>query len=159
MAIAPSPSSQTQQFLCFQLQETLAMLPTQQLTEILNLHVSQVVPIPDIASVMMGVCNWRGEVLWLVDLNYLLGFQPLYTQALRQGQVNVIIIHHQGQTLGLAVDRVEQMQWCNPNQFQPAPTSQITPALARCLVGCWANSNGSVALVLDGVRVMDYLRN
>ncbi|NJM77688.1 MAG: chemotaxis protein CheW, partial [Acaryochloridaceae cyanobacterium RU_4_10] len=74
---------------------------------------------------MLGVCNWRGEVLWLADLGHCLGFEPLYTQSLRKGQVNTIIVHNNGQTLGLGVEQVNEMLWCDRAQIQPAPMQHL----------------------------------
>jgi positive phototaxis protein PixI len=150
---------QSQQFLCFQLSQSQAMLPTQQLTEILSLNVSQVVPVPDMAPSVLGVYNWRGEILWLVDLSALLGFQPLYTRSLRQGQVSIIVIQHEGHVLGLAVDSIDQMVWCDSQQMQSPLTAQITPELARCLQGYWAPPQGEILLVLDAPRIIHGLQN
>jgi len=154
---APAPS-QLQQFLCFQLDQTQALLSTQQLTEILNLNLTQIIAIPDMPPALMGVCNWRGEVLWLVDLGSLLGFEPLYGQPSRQTQVNVVIIHHQGQMLGLAVSTIHQMQWCNPEAIQPIPSIPASSQLARCLKGYWQQANHDIALILDGAAVIACLQ-
>lgn len=150
---------QAQQFLCFQLAQSQTMLPTQQLAEILSLDVSQVVPVPDMAPSLLGVCNWRGEILWLVDLSALLGFQPLYTRSLRQGKVSIIIIQHEGHMLGLAVDVIHQMVWCDSQQIQSSLTAQITPELARCLQGYWSPPQGEILLVLDAPRILHSLQN
>jgi positive phototaxis protein PixI len=144
------------QFLCFQLPAgTWAMLPTQQLVEIVSLSLSQVIPIPDISPSMLGVCNWRGEVLWLTDLAHLLGFEPLYNQSLQKGQLNTIIVHRSGQTLGLGVEQVSQMVWCDRAQIQPAPMQQLSAMLTRCLQGYWTDPQGKGFLVLDGEAIMD----
>jgi positive phototaxis protein PixI len=158
MTITASSPPQLQQFLCFQLHQTQAMLPTSQLTEILSLNLAQIISIPDLSPALMGVCNWRGEVLWLADLGYLLGFEPLYAELLHQAQVNTLIIHHQGQMLGLAVSRINQMQWCNSEQIQPPHTPQLSPQLARCLTGYWPQANHEMALMLDGTIVMACLQ-
>ena len=155
---APVPQP-LQQFLCFQLHQTQALLPTQQLTEILSLTLNQIIAIPDMPSALMGVCNWRGEVLWLVDLSYLLGFEPLYGEHLRQTQVSIVIIHHQGQRLGLAVSAINQMQWCNLKEIQPASTVPVSDQLARCLTGYWQQVHHPIALVLDGAAVIACLQN
>jgi positive phototaxis protein PixI len=143
------------QFLCFQLPAgTWAMLPTQQLVEIVNLNLSQIIPVPDISPSLLGVCNWRGEVLWLADLGHLLGFEPLYSHSLRKGQLNVIIVHRDGQTLGLGVEKASQMVWGDRTQIQPAPMQNLSPNLARCLQGYWSDLKGQVMLVLDAESVM-----
>ena len=134
-----------------------AMLRSHQLTEILNLNVSQIVPIPDVPLGVMGICNWRGEVLWIIDLGHLLGFDPLYVQQnLRQQTLKIIVVNRQGQTLGLAVSQVDQMVWCDPTEFQWVPDSPVTSTLTRCLEGYWLSPTGERLMVLDGNAVMDF---
>jgi len=58
-----------QQFLRFHLvPDTTALLPVRQMSEVLTVPIAQVVPIPHTPAWVMGVYNWRGEILWLVDL-------------------------------------------------------------------------------------------
>jgi positive phototaxis protein PixI len=164
MSSSPSPSAPPrpsapetlEQFLRLQLPGKIqVMVATQSLTEILNLSLSQVVPISDMNPAMMGVCNWRGEVLWIADLGYFLGFEPLYVQNLRRGQVNTIVVHQEGQTLGLGVERVDQMLWCDRTQIQAEPKQPVgTPLLERYIQGYWSDPTGE-ALVLDIEALMD----
>jgi positive phototaxis protein PixI len=133
------------------------MLPTPQLTEVLSLPLSQVVPIPDMPATLLGVCNWRGEVLWLVDLGSLLGFEPLYAQNLQQGTLSIIVVHCQGRMLGLAVSEVEQMIRCASDQMQRTIAPNLTPELTRCLDAYWTAPNHEVFLVLNGDAVFDCL--
>lgn len=157
--VGTSPAQeQAQQFLSFQLPpDAQALLPTDQLTEILSLAPSQIVPIPDIPLAVIGVCNWRGEVLWLVDLGLLLGFEPLYAQGAYHSDYRVIVIHSQGQIIGLVVNQVGQMVWCEPTQIQSPPV-QVAPELTLCLRGCWLRPAGELFLVLDGKALIESFR-
>lgn len=155
MAGASQTQEQTQQFLSFHLPpDAQAMLPTEQLTEILSLAPSQIVPIPDLPPAVMGACNWRGEVLWLVDLGQLLGFEPLHAQGFYHAHYSIIVIHDRGKIVGLAVHQVGQMILCDPAQIQSPPT-QITPELTVCLRGCWLRPTGEFFLVLDGMALIE----
>jgi positive phototaxis protein PixI len=159
MSLITSPEQQTHQYLRFQLANGVqGMLPTHQLTEISSLTLGQVVPIPDISPAVMGVCNWRGEVLWLLDLGCWLGFEPLHAESFEKGRLNIMIVHHQGQTLGLGVKSVDQMIGCNTQQILPAPHIQGTPALLQCLQGYWSAPTGEVVLTLDGTSIIEGLR-
>jgi positive phototaxis protein PixI len=145
-----------QQFLRMQFPGKIpAMVATHCLTEILSLNLSQIIPISDMNPAMMGVCNWRGEVLWIADLGYFLGFEPLYVQSLRKGQVSTIVVHQEGQTLGLGVEFVDQMLWCDRTQIQPE-SQQLVPssALTPYIEGYWPDLTGD-ALVLDIEAIMD----
>lgn len=157
--LQPSPSETLRQFLRFQLPGNIqAMADTQYLAEILNLNLSQVVPISGTNPAMMGVCNWRGEVLWLADLGCLLGFQPLYVQNLRKGQVNTIVARHEGRTLGLGVELVDRMLWCDRDCIRPDSKQRLhSPRLELYVQGYWSDPKGDV-WVLDIEAIMNSLQ-
>jgi positive phototaxis protein PixI len=153
-AIAPS----LEQFLCFQLPSGVqGILPTQQLTEVLSISINQLVPIADVMPSVLGVCNWRGEVLWLVDLGQLVGLASLLNSDRHLEPLSVIIVHCRGQSLGLVVERVKDMIWVDLSQIQIVAAESFTPAITSCLRGQWTSSTGEVFHVLRGEPVFDFL--
>lgn len=76
----------TEQFLTFSLSlEQQALLPTQQLLEIVKVNLSQITAIAGLEPYVMGIYNWRGDVIWVVDLASMLGFTPIYAQEDNRG--------------------------------------------------------------------------
>ncbi|WP_448380355.1 chemotaxis protein CheW [Gloeomargarita sp.] len=147
------PTTDNQQLLCLSFHltpTTQALLAAQECLEVLPLPVAQVVPIPEMPPAVMGVANWRGEVLWLLDLAYWLGFGALLELYPQQLTYNVIIITQDKHPLGLVVAQVGQMFWCPLNQLQSPPGTEMTPVLAQCLRGYWLMNPQQVFLVLDG---------
>ncbi len=143
--------SQTEQFLSFVLPSNLAIVPTQHLTEVLTLNAQQIVPIPDLDRSVMGVCNWRGEVLWLVDLNVILNGEPL---PIRQGgHYNIIILHHDGRTIGVVVSEVTQMVWCRATDIQPLPRAKQISQSSPFLQGYWMSPQSETFLVLNAAEI------
>jgi positive phototaxis protein PixI len=148
MTIAASQSqSQSEQFLSFTLTSNLVIAPTRQLTEVLTLTPQQIVPIPDLDRSVMGVCNWRGEVLWLVDLNILLNGEPL--PPLQGTHYSVIILHHNSQTLGLVVSQVTQMLWCAATEIQSLPSTPQMPQSSPFIQGYWLSPQAETFLALN----------
>lgn len=159
-----------QQFLRFQLMsDNIAVLPVQQMTEVLTIPVDQVVPIPHMPAWAMGVYNWRGEILWMVDLGHLVGLTPLYQQGIGRSTYTAIVIHAAQQVpgsqrvasqntgakkLGLVVNRVEDMEWCNPDLIQSTPESATNSELITFLRGYWLKTNGEILMVLDGNSII-----
>jgi positive phototaxis protein PixI len=125
------------------------MLPTADLVEILTLPFAQITPIPDTANFVMGVCNWRGEVMWVLDLSFKLGFEPLYRQGYSQTSCSVILLQSQGMVIGLAVKKVGQMLWSDRNKILPSPPSMANSQLATYLQGYWLSATGETFLVLE----------
>ena len=159
-----------QQFLRFHLMsDNIAILPVQQMTEVLTIPVGQIVPIPHMPAWAMGVYNWRGEILWMVDLGHLVGLTPLYQQGIARSTYTAVVIHAAQQApgrqragsqntgakkLGLVVNRVEDMEWCNPDLIQSTPESAVSSDLIPFLRGYWLKSNGEILMVLDGNSII-----
>jgi positive phototaxis protein PixI len=162
------PSETAQQYLMFHLPPNLkAMLPTGQLTEILNITATQIMPVPGVPRQVMGVCNWRGEILWLADLADMLGAEPLFSQ-LNGGEsdqnpvtyshrkYSVLVLQHLGRSLGLVVEQVNQMCWCDPQTIQPVPNLPHDLELSQYLQGYWRSPDEETLLVLNGQHLVHF---
>ena len=154
-----------EQFLRFYLEpDTNLLLPVLQLAEVLDIPIEQIVPIPHMPIWVMGVYNWRGEILWMVDLGYLVGLVPCYQQAMSALTYTTIVLHvpsnHTSSTnakkqmLGVIVNRIEDVEWCDLNQIQSPSSSTITPELLQFLRGYWCKSEDDMLAVLDGEAII-----
>jgi positive phototaxis protein PixI len=160
-------ANSAQQFLRFDVvPDTTALLPVHQIMEVLTMAISEIVPIPHMPAWVMGVYNWRGEILWMVDLGHLVGLTPLYQQATSCSTYTAIVIHGGQQMqragsqmtctklLGLVVNRVEDMEWCDPDLIQLPPQSAVNPELVPFLHGQWLKTNGEILVVLNGNSII-----
>lgn len=161
LASSPVPSSAKakEQFLRFQLvSELTALLPVSQLAEVLTIPVGQITPIPHLPAWVMGAYNWRGEVLWMIDLAHLIGFTPWHQQGMSVTYTAVVLhirsmstldTNAGNQMIGLVINRAEMMLWCEPDLFQ-SPSSEVgDPQLVPFLRGYQLQSNGEQLAVLD----------
>lgn len=165
---AEEAAGSKQQFLRLHLPpDTTAMLPLSQIVEVLTVPTAQIVPIPHLPAWVMGVYNWRGEILWIVDLGHKIGQAPLYQQGTSRSSYTAVVIHSTQQAaekqgdrnaskkvLGLLVNRVEDMEWCNPDNIQSPPASAVTPELVPYLRGYFPKPNGEILVVLDGDSII-----
>jgi positive phototaxis protein PixI len=160
-----SSSKANEQFLRFHLfPNTTALLPVQQLTEVLTIARDQIVPIFHMPPWVMGVYNWRGEILWMIDLGHLVGLTPLHQQPMSASAYTAIVLQTRAnsatptnansQMLGMVVNRVEDIEWCNTDWIQSPPSSTVTPELMPFLRGYWLKSNGEMLVVIDGKAIM-----
>ena len=162
----PKEKQGQQQFLRFLLQpDTKVMLPVFQVTEVLKIPYGQIVPIPHMPSWVMGVYNWRGEILWMADLGQLVGLTPWYHQSGSVSTHKALVIHSgwvtnskntksRGEMLGLVVSDIEDIEWCHPDEIHSPPASAVTPELAPFLRGYWLKSNGEMLVTIDGEAIM-----
>ncbi|AFZ30009.1 CheW protein [Gloeocapsa sp. PCC 7428] len=158
----------TQQFLRVHLvPDTTAMLAVNQITEVLTIPIAQVVPIPHMPGWVLGVYNWRGEILWIVDLGHLLGLTPLSQQTTYYSTYTAVVIRNAQsekftpgnqntgeKMLGLLVNRVEDLESCNPDIIQSPPQSAVKPELVPFLRGYWLKPTGEITVVLDGNSII-----
>lgn len=162
---ASTAASTNEQFLRFHLlPDTTALLPMEQLTEVLTIPRSQIVPIFQMPPWVMGAYNWRGEILWMVDLGHLLGLTPWYQQGMSTSAFNAVVLqadtnstasrNRKSHKLGLVVNRVEDIDWCDPNSIKPPPSSSVTPHLMPFLRGYWLKPNGDMLLLLNGQAII-----
>lgn len=152
-----------EQFLRFTItSDTVVLLPVAQLTEVLTIPSAQRIPIPQMPAWVMGVYNWRGEVLWLVDLGHLLGLTPTDQQTNIISHYRAIAIHEgnepnqnrsRNQMLGLVVNQVEDIETLNPDEIQSPPASAVSTSLAPFLRGYWVKDDGQMLIVLDAAAI------
>ncbi len=110
LGLIPLPVDNRQRFLRFVLsQRNEALLPLDQILEVMQLPLEDIFPVPDMPGCILGVCGWRGETLWLVDLNHLVGYAPLCQQVQMLASPVVIVVQQNGRPLGLVVEQVSDI--------------------------------------------------
>ncbi|MFM1842722.1 MAG: Purine-binding chemotaxis protein [Cyanobacteriota bacterium] len=174
-AAVAARSGQRQQFLQFFLEpDTNLILPLSQLTEVLTVPLGQITPIPHMPPWTMGVHNWRGEVLWVIDFGAFLGLTPWNRQSGSRSNYRVIILSgtmpfdldpqqqrrpttERNQMLGLVVTEVRDITWCETDQIQSPPAASISSELAPYVRGFWVNPDEDMYVALDGQAVVNRL--
>ncbi|HBB32780.1 MAG TPA: chemotaxis protein CheW [Cyanobacteria bacterium UBA8803] len=165
-----SSSTASEQFLRLHLvPETTALLPMRQLTEVLSIPIGQIVPIPHMPAWTIGVYNWRGEILWMLDLGHLIGLTPWYQQGSGTSNHSVVVLNahnpntnstnSKSQMLGLVVNRVEDLEWCDRDLIQSPLSSNVNAELVPFLRGYWLKPNGEMLVVLDGEAIIAAMAN
>jgi positive phototaxis protein PixI len=73
-----------QKFLSFHLgTKGIAVISLQYITEILQVSLTEICCIPQMHSSVFGIYNWRGNMLWLVNLEEMLGYVSLQDDGCR----------------------------------------------------------------------------
>lgn len=110
LGLTPLPIDNRKRYLRFMLsQESNTLLPLDEIVEIVQLALEEIFPVPDMPGCILGVCSWQGETLWLVDLNHLVGYTPLYQQSQLVAPPVVIVVQSAGYSLGLVVEQVSDI--------------------------------------------------
>ncbi|GBF78831.1 chemotaxis signal transduction protein [Aphanothece sacrum FPU1] len=133
------------------------MLSTDLVSEIIRITPNQIIPIYGVFSSVMGVCNRRGEVLWIIDFASLLTLSPSLKESY-YNPYNIIIIHQHNKVVGLAVHQVGQLvreKDVNPPEIV---IKSIPWELAHCLNKELQGQKGELLLHLDGEKIFELLK-
>ena len=130
-------------------QRDSALLPLEQIAEILKLSVADILPVPEMPSCVLGICNWRGEMLWLIDLNHLVGYSPVsWVSGVSPA---VMVVQVDNQSVGLVVQHVNDIELHDLLQLQPTAIGLFPPRLLPFILGALPGDNGTV---LDATAIM-----
>ncbi|TVQ47336.1 MAG: chemotaxis protein CheW [Gloeocapsa sp. DLM2.Bin57] len=150
----PSQAKEEQFLRVYLVPDTNILININQVTEVLNVPLEKIVPIPQMPAWTMGVYNWRGEVLWMVDLGHLVGLTPWHRQNYNKSDHRAIVVHSSGEKLGLVVNQVQDIELLNPGEIKSPPASSVTPELVPFLRGYWLKANGEILIVIDAETIM-----
>lgn len=131
-----APPDTRQRFLTFALgDQNTVFLALEHSTEIIPVKVAKISPVPAMSKSIMGIYNWRSELLWLVDLNHLTGFSSPLTPPRYTDTVMAVVVCCQNQWLGLVVDHVEDITLHDPDQLQGIQSGIFPSLLEPFLLG------------------------
>ena len=149
-----APASSRGQFLRLHLGgETVSLLPAEQVTQVLTVATELVVPMPHMASWIMGAYNHRGEILLLADLSHLMGLGLISQQARSVANYTTIVVqvgpeNAANRLLGLVVDQVKRTEQCELSSIQAA-TAEGQSEMGQLLQGYCSPSASEVLPVVD----------
>ena len=138
----PLPTETCQRLLRFPLGlQDSALLPLEQIAEILRVNLAEILPVPEMPDCVLGICNWRGEMLWLVDLNHLVGFVPI---SLAATSPIAMVVQVNDQPVGLVVQQVNDIELHELEKLQPAAAGLFPPKLLPFVLGTLPGGSGTV---------------
>ncbi|MDX2273298.1 MAG: chemotaxis protein CheW [Cyanobacteriota bacterium] len=132
-----------------------ALLSVDHIQDVFPLVIGEILPMPEVATAVMGLYNRRGSILWLVDLGYLLGSPPVATHsATTSGSLMTITLDVDQQGLGLVVPQVQDIEWQDPQAIQSELRGVFTPEVAQFLQGYLVDADASILMVLDPLALL-----
>ena len=108
-------------------------LPAMDIREVISQSPEGITAIPNVSPLLLGTINLRGRVIWVADLGQFLGDQvPINPD---KSEIPVIAVEDQDTILGLAVERIVEMEWLDEKKLK-MPTN-IADGMAPFLKGEW----------------------
>lgn len=135
------------QFVGFQVAEQNYAFRIEQIQEIVILD--QVTRLPQVPDFVDGVSNLRGNIIPLINLRKLFGFEPKPIDE----QARTVVVNVQARTMGCIVDSVSQVIRISPEQIQPVP--DIVVAEESKYITGFARVNDELIVLLDVDELLD----
>jgi positive phototaxis protein PixI len=144
-----------QKFLSFNLgNNDLAVIQLQHIAEVLQVSLTEICGVPQMPNCVLGIYSWRGEMLWLVDLEEMLGYPPLLEGANLASKMMAIILENNGKNLGLVVRQLTDIEWLNPEKMNPPSAELFYSAMSPFVEGYFINSEEALVFNLDALAII-----
>ena len=146
-------------FLSFHLgAKDTAGIPVEYITELFQVSLAEILPVPQVSNCVLGIYNWRGEMLWLVDLEHLLGYAPLSQADIELSKLMTIAIQMPGKSLGLVVRQLTDIEWLDPHLQKTPADGLFPPKLLPFLQGYFINEANKIFMSLDAEAIIQSLQ-
>ncbi|WP_256762399.1 chemotaxis protein CheW [Cohnella sp. WQ 127256] len=127
-----------EQYVEFVIEKEQYAIQIQDIHEIIKMQ--DITQIPNVRPYVKGVINLRGKIVPVICLRYLFHFeQQEYSRTTR-----IIVVHHQEDTVGIIVDRVNKVATFSDIQ---APPERVGGIDGNYFVGIGLTDNGLVAIL------------
>jgi positive phototaxis protein PixI len=144
-----------QKFLSFNLGvRDQAVISLEQITEVLRISLTEICGVPQMPNFVLGIYSWRGEMLWLIDLEEMLGFPSLLESSNLLSKMMAIVLEHEGKYLGLLVRQLTDIELLDTQQMKIPTPDLFYPAMSPFLQGYFTNGSEQMIFNLDALAII-----
>lgn len=145
-----------QKFLSFNLgRKDKAVISLKYITEVLQVSLAEICGVPQMPTSIFGIYNWRGEMLWLVDLEEMLGYGQVMQATNLASKMMAVVVQSEGKYLGLLIRHLMDIEWLDTSQMK-APENQLFSAnISPFLEGYFINSDEEMIINLDASGIVN----
>ncbi len=145
-----SQLSSGERFLRFPLNSQVnSLLSLSDLQGTISIRLKEILPVPHISESWLGIINWRGEAIWILDLAGFLGEAHWCRQEVISNEAMAILIQVKTQTIGLLVQQVHTIESYELAELLPVVESMIPPQQQKFFQGYFLDSDGQPLMVLN----------
>ncbi|MBE9182934.1 purine-binding chemotaxis protein CheW [Oculatella sp. LEGE 06141] len=130
-------------------EKTPAVVAMKHVQEVLTLPPQRLTAMPNMPTCVLGLMSRRSRVMWAISLATMLEMASANPNI---KAYNLMILRIGPTPLGVVVQRVEGIQWVDPNSVE-SPYEAVTPGLLPYLKGCILQPK-EVLLVLDAEAIV-----
>jgi positive phototaxis protein PixI len=147
---------QEEKFLTFSLgDKDTAVICLSNITEVLQVSTLEICGVPQMPSCVAGIYNWRGEMLWLIDIESMLGYDSLSRNHNLSSKMMAIVIKKESKYLGLLVRQLMDIESLDINSLKPVNLDLFSRDIASFLEGYFIDANEQMIISLDAKAIID----
>ena len=135
----------------------LALLEAEIVTEVITISAKELLPVPQMPYCVLGVYSWRSEMLWIVDIENLMGYPPsLSEDADENGTILVMVVRVQGQSMGLVVSRIDNIIEYDLDLFKSSSAEIFSEDIMPFLSGYFTDENNNIIMLIDAEEIFHF---
>ena len=162
-----SDSKQVRKFLQFQLGKSekthkssvegdIALLDAEIVAEVITISPQDILPVPQMFYCVLGIYGWRSEMLWIVDLENLLGYPPPLDENNFHKELLVMVIQFQGQSMGLVVSAIDNLIERDLAKFKSSSAEIFSEDIIPFLHGYFTGSDNDIIMLIDAEEIFNF---
>jgi positive phototaxis protein PixI len=144
-----------QKFLIFNVgEQDKAVIPLDNVTEVMQVALNEICGVPQMPNCVLGIYNWRGTMLWLVDLELMLGYEPRSQDFYGASKMMTIVVQNQGKNLGILVNKLMDIEGIEADKVKPPSPELFSSKVSPFLRGYFINDAEEMIMNLDVASVV-----
>ncbi len=157
-----------ERFLRFSLQPGVnGLIPLADLQGTIEVAIQDILPVPQVTEFWLGIVNWQGEAIWIVDLAGLLGASHWCQKDPLTVSGMAILIKVEDHTIGLLVEQVKSIETYDRKLCLPITDinsadrlrSRRDPRSGSLLTGYFLDEHGEPSMLLDITSLRSILQS
>ena len=150
---------QGERFLQFYLKKDInGLIPLNKLQGTIEIALTDILPVPQIAPYWLGIANWKGEAIWILDLAQLLGASNWCQQKSIATSGMAMLIAIENKTIGLLVKAIAGIKTYDLQSCLPITEVNVTAKMNSLFDGYFLNSRGEPSMLLNTDNLLNVLQ-
>lgn len=134
----------------------IALLDAEVVTEVITISSEDILPVPQMFYCVLGIYSWRSEMLWIVDLENLLGYPPPLLEEEANQELLVMVVQFQGQSIGLVVSGIDNLIEYDLQQFKSSSPELFSEDVLPFLKGYLTNKSNDIIMLIDAEEIFHF---
>jgi positive phototaxis protein PixI len=144
-----------QKFLTFYLgAQDKAVISLKDIIEVFQISLAEICPVPQMPNCVLGIYNWRGEILWLTDIEDMLGYAPIAQGANLFSKLMAIVLQREGKSLGILVRQLMDIENFDITQIKTPENGLFSSEISPFLEGYFINPDEDMIISLDSDAIL-----